>query len=81
LKSGVPAILVPRQDGQKLEQFVRCYVFEPYGFFKVINNKEFHHLSDTLKAVLKTKPEKFIFNMEGAINSAHEIVNIHRKDS
>ena len=27
LKSRVPTIFVPRQDGQKLEQFVRCYTF------------------------------------------------------
>lgn len=77
-KSGVPAILVPRQDGQKLEQFVRCYVFEPYGYFKVLNNKEFHHLTDTLKEVLQNKPKKFTFNMEGATNSANEIIRIHR---
>ena len=79
LKSSVPAIFVPRQDGQKLEQFVRCYVFEPYEFFKVLNNKEFHHLTDTLKEVLKTKPKKFTFNMDGAKNSANEIYKIHRK--
>jgi len=79
LKSSVPAIFVPRQDGQKLEQFVRCYVFEPYEFFKVLNNKEFHHLTDTLKEVLKTKPKKFTFNMDGAKNSANEIFKIHRK--
>ena len=36
LTSGVPSIIVPRQDGHKVEQFVRCYAFEPYGFFKVV---------------------------------------------
>jgi len=78
LKSGVPAIFIPRQDGQKLEQFVRCYVFEPYGFFKVLNNKEFHHLTDTLKEVLNTKPKRFYFNMKGADISADEILKIYK---
>ena len=81
LKSGVPAIFVPRQDGQKLEQFVRCYVFEPFGFFKVLNNKEYHHLEDTLKDVLNSKPSPFTFNMNGAINSANEIFRLHKQTS
>ena len=79
IKSSVPAIIIPRQDGHKLEQFVRCYVFEPYRYFKVLNNKEFHHLADTLKIVLKDKPEKFSFNIQGATNSAHEIFKIYRR--
>jgi len=79
LKSSVPAIFVPRQDGYKLEQFVRCYVFEPYGFFKVLNNKEFHKLSDTLTHVLNNKPKKFNFNMDGAKESADEIIKVHRQ--
>ena len=41
LKSNIPSIIIPRQDGQKMEQFVRAYTFEPYGFFKVVNNQEF----------------------------------------
>ena len=79
LKSSVPAIFVPRQDGYKLEQFVRCYVFEPYGFFKVLNNKEFHHLEATLNDVLSNKPNEFEYNMNGAINSANEIFRIYRE--
>ena len=79
LKSTVPSIFVPRQDGYKLEQFVRCYVFEPYGYFKVLNNKEFHKLTETLKYVLNNKPKKFTFDMDGANKSANEIVKIHRQ--
>ena len=53
LKTGTPSIFIPRQDGHKLEQFVRCYAFEPYGFFKVLNNKEFHKLSSQALAGLQ----------------------------
>lgn len=74
LKSGIPAIIVPRQDGQKLEQFVRCYKFEPYEFFKVLNNKEFNLLEETLNYVLTHKPKPFIFNMNGAEISKNEII-------
>ena len=52
LKSSVPSIIVPRQDGQKLEQFVRCYAFEPYNFFKVLNKQEFNKLDVVLNQVL-----------------------------
>ena len=78
LKSGVPTIFVPRQDGQKLEQFVRCYAFEPYGFFKVLNNQEFKKLDQVLYEVLNSKPNKFTFNMNGVVNSANEIRKIHK---
>ena len=36
-ESGIPAIIIPRTDGQKMEQFVRCYTLEPFNFFKVIS--------------------------------------------
>lgn len=78
LKSGVPAIFVPRQDGQKLEQFVRCYTFEPYGFFKVLNNQEFSKLEKTLQNVLSSKPCPFYFNLKGAERSAYEIINTYK---
>jgi predicted glycosyltransferase len=79
LKSGIPSIIVPRQDGQKLEQFVRCYKFEPYGFFKVLNNKEFNKLEDTLKEVLANKPNPFTFSLEGAENSKNEIIKTYSR--
>jgi len=79
LKTSTPAIFVPRQDGHKLEQFVRCYTFEPYGFFKVLNNKEFHKLTNTLKYVLNNKPKKFNFDLNGTKNTADEIVSIYKR--
>ena len=77
LKGRVPTIFVPRQDGQKLEQFVRCYAFEPYGFFKVVNNQEFGKLEKVLREVLNSTPNEFNFNMNGVVNSAYEIRKIH----
>lgn len=79
LKSSVPSIIVPRQDGHKLEQFVRAYAFEPYGFFKVLNNKEFFKLPETLNYVLNNKPKKFNYNLNGATNSANEIISIYKR--
>lgn len=78
LKSGVPAIFVPRQDGEKLEQFVRCYTFEPYGFFKVLNNQEFSKLEKTLRDVLSSKPSPFTFKLDGVERSAYEIIKIYK---
>jgi predicted glycosyltransferase len=78
LKSQVPAIVIPRQDGQKLEQFVRAYVFEPYEYFKVLNTQEFNKLEATLKNVLTTTPKKFQFDLDGTRKSASEILKIHK---
>jgi predicted glycosyltransferase len=60
-----------------MEQFVRAYVFEPYNFFKVVNNAEFSKLSDVLKKVLTEKPNKFNFKLTGAEESARVITQIH----
>ncbi len=81
LASGVPSIIVPRQDGHKVEQFVRAYAFEPYGFFKVLNNKEFSKLPKTLEYILSNKPKPFLFNLEGAKRSSDEILRIYKKTS
>jgi len=77
LKSGIPSIIIPRQDGAKMEQFVRAYTFEPYNFFKVVNNQEIHKLKDVLEEVLKTKPEAFYFNLNGVKGSADAIEKIY----
>ena len=36
LKGQIPSILVPRQSGKKMEQFIRAFTFEPYDFYKVL---------------------------------------------
>ena len=76
LQSSIPSIIIPRQDGQKMEQFVRAYTFEPFDYFKVLNNKEFHLLAETLKDVINNPPAKFDYSLDGAKKSAEEIVNV-----
>ena len=77
LKSRIPSIIIPRQDGQKMEQFIRAYTFEPYNFYKVVNSKELLTIGDTLKDVLNNKPKKFKFKLNGATESANVIKKIH----
>mgnify|MGYP003141669236 CR=1 FL=1 len=60
-----------------MEQFVRAYTFEPYGFYKVVNNKELPQLRDVLKEVLTNKPTKFEFDIEGTNKSADVIRQLH----
>ena len=77
LKGQIPSIIIPRESGRKMEQFVRAYVFEPYNFFKVLNNSEFYKLSEVLTEVLTKKPNKFNFKINGAEESARVITKIH----
>ena len=79
LKSRIPSIIIPRQDGQKMEQFIRAYTFEPYGFYKVVNNQELASIGKTLKKVLCDKPKKFNFKLNGASESANVIKKIHNE--
>lgn len=73
LQSTIPSIVIPRQDGRKMEQFVRAYTFEPFNFYKVVNNKEMDKLEKTLRVALKTKPDKFRFDLNGTEKSANVI--------
>lgn len=77
LKTETPSIIIPRQDGQKMEQFVRAYVFEKYGFYNVLNMQEIDQLSDKLINTLNNKPVAFNFRLDGAKESAHVIRQIH----
>lgn len=77
LHSQIPAIIIPRKDGKKLEQFIRAYTFEPYGFFNVLSNSEFDLLAAVLTKTLSDRPNKFTFNLKGTSISAKEIIRIH----
>ena len=77
LKGQIPSIVIPRESGRKIEQFARAYVFEPYNFFKVLNNSEFFKLGETLREVLTNKPNKFTYKLNGASESANVITKIH----
>jgi len=78
-KSKIPAIIIPRQDGNKLEQLIRCYKLEPYNLFKVCsyyNLNNIHlYLSDILNKY-NSFPESIEIDLEGANNSARFLENI-----
>ena len=80
LKSEIPAIIIPRTDGQKMEQFVRCYAFEPFNFFKVVSKSEFKTLPTVLKSCLNCKefPNKNSIDLNGVRKSYNAITeNYH----
>lgn len=75
LQTECPSIIIPRQNGQKLEQFVRAYAFEPLNVFKVCNPNELKLLPKIISAAMKEEsfPVRFKYNMNGVENSAKEI--------
>ena len=71
LQGQIPSIVIPRQSGKKLEQFVRAYTFEPYDFFKVMTMAESGNVENLLEELLNDyKPNPFEFNLKGASISA-----------
>lgn len=71
LQGQIPSIVIPRQSGRKLEQFVRAYTFEPYNFYKVMTMAESSNIESLLDEVLNDySPEMFNFNLQGTTNSA-----------
>ena len=81
LKSNIPAIIIPRTDGEKLEQFVRAYTFESYNFFKVVSKSEFIKLPKVINKCLTDKkfPIKNNINLQGVKRSADAIREIYLK--
>jgi len=81
LKSNIPAIIIPRTDGEKLEQFVRAYTFESYNFFKVVSKSEFIKLPKIINECLTDKkfPIKNNINLQGVKRSADAIREIYLK--
>lgn len=80
-KSNIPAIIIPRTDGEKLEQFVRAYTFESYNFFKVVSKSEFIKLPKVINECLTDKkfPIKNNINLQGVKRSADAIREIYLK--
>ena len=81
LKSRIPAIIIPRTDGQKMEQFVRCYTLEPFNFFKVVSKSEFKTLPTIIKHCLSSKefPTKNSIDLNGVTKSYDAITEIYFK--
>jgi predicted glycosyltransferase len=79
LKSKVPSIVIPRQDGHKLEQLIRCYKLRPYEVFKVCSYYNLSNISKYLKDIkddYNNYPKNIDLNLEGAENSARFIENL-----
>ena len=79
LKARIPAIIIPRTDGQKMEQFIRSYALEPLDIFKVCSKSEFFKIPILIKQILNnsTFPNKHEINLEGVKNSANVIKEIY----
>lgn len=77
LKAKIPSIIIPRQDGHKLEQLIRCYKFEEFEWFKVCSYHSLFNIDVYLKRLIEEDnfPKQNDINLEGAINSARQIEN------
>jgi predicted glycosyltransferase len=75
LKAQIPAILIPRTDGQKMEQFIRCFTLEPLNVFKVCTKSELFKLPHLIKEILENDsfPEKHSINLNGVKESSNVI--------
>lgn len=72
LKAKIPSIIIPRQDGHKLEQLIRCYKFKHLNLFKVCSLYNLSNIHIFLKEILDSYDEckESSMNLEGAENSA-----------
>ena len=75
LQTQCPTILIPRQNGQKLEQSIRAYAFEHLNCFKICNPNELQNLDKVIKEALDDKefPKKFPYSLKGVEKSAKKI--------
>jgi len=80
MKSGIPSIIIPRQDGHKLEQLIRCYKFKPLNLFKVCSLYNISNINIYLQEILNdydNYPNKDLnINLEGASNSAKFLLSL-----
>jgi len=80
LKSQIPSIVVPRQSGRKMEQFVRAFTFEPYDYYKVLTMPEFSTIKTVLDEVVGGyKPQRFKYDIQGTSNSAQILSDIYNE--
>ena len=75
LQTQCPTILIPRQNGQKLEQSIRAYAFEHLNCFKICNPNELQNLDKVIKEALDDEefPKKFPYSLKGVEKSAKKI--------
>ena len=80
ITSGTPSIIIPREDGGKVEQFVRSYVMKPYSLFKICSVKDLKNISKYIEEILKeydSFPKKCEFNLNGTKKTA-EILSLYK---
>lgn len=78
LKGGIPAIVIPRSDGEKQEQFVRSHIMKEHEVFKVCNMSDLNNLHIVIKECLIDPqfPNKCNFDLNGAEKSAKYLINM-----
>lgn len=76
INAGIPAILIPRSDGRKLEQFVRCYTFKKFNLFKVCSPDNLKNIPNLVREIENEPnfPQKCTFNLNGVQNSVEYII-------
>ncbi|SVA36452.1 uncharacterized protein METZ01_LOCUS89306, partial [marine metagenome] len=80
IASGTPSIIIPREDGGKVEQFVRSYVMKPYSLFKICSVKDLKNISKYIEEILKEYnnfPKECKFNLNGTKKTA-EILSLYK---
>lgn len=73
IKAKIPSIVIPRQDGHKLEQLIRSYKLKPYNVFKVCSYYNINNINTYLKEIRDNYdnfPEVIDINIDGAEKSA-----------
>ncbi len=73
ISSGTPSIIIPREDGGKVEQFVRSYVMKPYDLFKVCSVRDLKNISKYIREILNEYdefPKNCEFDLDGTRKTA-----------
>tara|TARA_B100000424_G_C22945714_1_gene503405 strand:+ start:12985 stop:14115 length:1131 start_codon:yes stop_codon:yes gene_type:complete len=73
LSSRTPSIIIPREDGGKVEQFVRSYVMKPYDLFKVCSVRDLKNISKYIREILNEYdefPKNCEFDLDGTRKTA-----------
>ena len=79
LKSEIPAIIIPRDDGEKQEQFIRATTLKPYDYFKVCYKTNFKDLPNIINSILENPnyPKSNKINLNGVKISKNEIIKAY----
>jgi predicted glycosyltransferase len=76
IKAKIPAIIIPRQSGNKVEQLIRCYKLKYLNLFKIcsyLNLKNIDTMLQEIKKEYEYFPKDSNINLDGATNSARII--------